>query len=190
MIRRPPRSTRTDTLFPYTTLFRSPRYAAADRAARRPEQCADRSRRRRRDRHLRPAAARRHRGQRTQAAVQRRTVHPRRLLLRPETRRQAARHPCRRARAQRTGGRRRPLHRGAAALEFRVMKKPFGASTSSARTALGSDANLTRAALVSSVRQLGEVPRPCPGAPRPRVPPQLRQHLPEPHLAPPPPRTP
>src|SRR3546814_5166051 len=29
MIRRPPRSTRTDTLFPYTTLFRSPaRYAA------------------------------------------------------------------------------------------------------------------------------------------------------------------
>src|SRR3546814_9450163 len=27
MIRRPPRSTRTDTLFPYTTLFRSPRIA-------------------------------------------------------------------------------------------------------------------------------------------------------------------
>src|SRR3546814_1138287 len=26
MIRRPPRSTRTDTLFPYTTLFRSMRY--------------------------------------------------------------------------------------------------------------------------------------------------------------------
>src|SRR3546814_5884827 len=26
MIRRPPRSTRTDTLFPYTTLFRSNRY--------------------------------------------------------------------------------------------------------------------------------------------------------------------
>src|SRR3546814_1297114 len=48
MIRRPPRSTRTDTLFPYTTLFRSPRChprraphaavlrddAAADRRAR------------------------------------------------------------------------------------------------------------------------------------------------------------
>src|SRR3546814_7772344 len=39
MIRRPPRSTRTDTLFPYTTLFRSPlqnffldRYAQAYRA--------------------------------------------------------------------------------------------------------------------------------------------------------------
>src|SRR3546814_6467755 len=33
MIRRPPRSTRTDTLFPYTTLFRSPvrRGAAGDR---------------------------------------------------------------------------------------------------------------------------------------------------------------
>src|SRR3546814_16840503 len=30
MIRRPPRSTRTDTLFPYTTLFRSP--AGAERA--------------------------------------------------------------------------------------------------------------------------------------------------------------
>src|SRR3546814_16609258 len=28
MIRRPPRSTRTDTLFPYTTLFRSQRIAA------------------------------------------------------------------------------------------------------------------------------------------------------------------
>src|SRR3546814_15393318 len=28
MIRRPPRSTRTDTLFPYTTLFRSPTLAA------------------------------------------------------------------------------------------------------------------------------------------------------------------
>src|SRR3546814_5319880 len=27
MIRRPPRSTRTDTLFPYTTLFRSPMLA-------------------------------------------------------------------------------------------------------------------------------------------------------------------
>src|SRR3546814_2000894 len=30
MLRRPPRSTRTDTLFPYTTLFRSPQGAAAD----------------------------------------------------------------------------------------------------------------------------------------------------------------
>src|SRR3546814_15626206 len=33
MIRRPPRSTRTDTLFPYTTLFRSPRLAVLARAA-------------------------------------------------------------------------------------------------------------------------------------------------------------
>src|SRR3546814_10629672 len=31
MIRRPPRSTRTDTLFPYTTLFRSIHAAAIDR---------------------------------------------------------------------------------------------------------------------------------------------------------------
>src|SRR3546814_2946690 len=30
MIRRPPRSTRTDTLFPYTTLFRSGRRLVAD----------------------------------------------------------------------------------------------------------------------------------------------------------------
>src|SRR3546814_5056202 len=29
MIRRPPRSTRTDTLFPYTTLFRSPQAAGS-----------------------------------------------------------------------------------------------------------------------------------------------------------------
>src|SRR3546814_10779821 len=29
MLRRPPRSTRTDTLFPYTTLFRSTRFRAA-----------------------------------------------------------------------------------------------------------------------------------------------------------------
>src|SRR3546814_2952118 len=36
MIRRPPRSTRTDTLFPYTTLFRSARHDAAPRAPRRP----------------------------------------------------------------------------------------------------------------------------------------------------------
>src|SRR3546814_11648920 len=33
MIRRPPRSTRTDTLFPYTTLFRSPVSMAAQRLA-------------------------------------------------------------------------------------------------------------------------------------------------------------
>src|SRR3546814_7820387 len=32
MIRRPPRSTRTDTLFPYTTLFRSERAAGLGRA--------------------------------------------------------------------------------------------------------------------------------------------------------------
>src|SRR3546814_6788003 len=33
MIRRPPRSTRTDTLFPYTTLFRSARWCGADAAS-------------------------------------------------------------------------------------------------------------------------------------------------------------
>src|SRR3546814_19063589 len=30
MVRRPPRSTRTDTSFPYTTLFRSPGYPATN----------------------------------------------------------------------------------------------------------------------------------------------------------------
>src|SRR3546814_12657360 len=35
MIRRPPRSTRTDTLFPYTTLFRSPGHDAPARTVRR-----------------------------------------------------------------------------------------------------------------------------------------------------------
>src|SRR3546814_7902427 len=43
MIRRPPRSTRTDTLFPYTTLFRSPRHdpasVAQSRDAPRAEWC-------------------------------------------------------------------------------------------------------------------------------------------------------
>src|SRR3546814_9248458 len=44
MIRRPPRSTRTDTLFPYTTLFRSPsRCTRSSTACRRtPEIRADR----------------------------------------------------------------------------------------------------------------------------------------------------
>src|SRR3546814_6567642 len=35
MLRRPPRSTRTDTLFPYTTLFRSNVVTAEDLASRR-----------------------------------------------------------------------------------------------------------------------------------------------------------
>src|SRR3546814_6032344 len=39
MIRRPPRSTRTDTLFPYTTLFRSP---GATRPSSAPRGCAPR----------------------------------------------------------------------------------------------------------------------------------------------------
>src|SRR3546814_4752459 len=45
MIRRPPRSTRTDTLFPYTTLFRSPggdrdRKRLALQGAAEPHRCA------------------------------------------------------------------------------------------------------------------------------------------------------
>src|SRR3546814_5533601 len=41
MIRRPPRSTRTDTLFPYTTLFRSADRVAAIERALRPSQDFD-----------------------------------------------------------------------------------------------------------------------------------------------------
>src|SRR3546814_6011707 len=40
MIRRPPRSTRTDTLFPYTTLFRSPPGRAPAPCGRRPRRRA------------------------------------------------------------------------------------------------------------------------------------------------------
>src|SRR3546814_7340917 len=38
MIRRPPRSTRTDTLFPYTTLFRSDEVVALHGRVQRPEE--------------------------------------------------------------------------------------------------------------------------------------------------------
>src|SRR3546814_4542623 len=44
MIRRPPRSTRTDTLFPYTTLFRSERHGGAPRKER--DERGERSQRR------------------------------------------------------------------------------------------------------------------------------------------------
>src|SRR3546814_15444034 len=55
MIRRPPRSTRTDTLFPYTTLFRSRRErGAADIDGQRGG--ADRDRHRQRDDHADPGA--------------------------------------------------------------------------------------------------------------------------------------
>src|SRR3546814_3420860 len=46
MIRRPPRSTRTDTLFPYTTLFRSHRRARTSADAHRLYQARDRPARR------------------------------------------------------------------------------------------------------------------------------------------------
>src|SRR3546814_3192978 len=62
MIRRPPRSTRTYTLFPYTTLFRSAAGRAAPRAAQPRRRCDGGARLRRsgrRDRH--PQRRRRHR---------------------------------------------------------------------------------------------------------------------------------
>src|SRR3546814_16325201 len=48
MIRRPPRSTRTDTLFPYTTLFRSKGGGGGERNAKRagPQQMGDKTGRR------------------------------------------------------------------------------------------------------------------------------------------------
>src|SRR3546814_3044516 len=55
MIRRPPRSTRTDTLFPYTTLFRSAESAHHPPAGRR---CANRTRHRHRSaRRARPSVS-------------------------------------------------------------------------------------------------------------------------------------
>src|SRR3546814_5052001 len=45
MIRRPPRSTRTDTLFPYSPLFRSPRSGSFPGAASRRRSCCHRPRR-------------------------------------------------------------------------------------------------------------------------------------------------
>src|SRR3546814_8080203 len=41
MIRRPPRSTRTDTLFPYTTLFRSRGHQQRDRSERHRQDAAE-----------------------------------------------------------------------------------------------------------------------------------------------------
>src|SRR3546814_8194430 len=55
MIRRPPRSTRTDTLFPYTTLFRSARLSRTARPDAWPHQCRDRQ-------HADPVHRRRRRG--------------------------------------------------------------------------------------------------------------------------------
>src|SRR3546814_3864274 len=58
MIRRPPRSTRTDTLFPYTTLFRSPHHAGFAHGAADPGRARDpgpvHRRRRSRDGRRRP----------------------------------------------------------------------------------------------------------------------------------------
>src|SRR3546814_679175 len=59
MIRRPPRSTRTDTLFPYTTLVRSGRQLYAAASARRCLACRRRRGRRAQARH---GAVRRHQG--------------------------------------------------------------------------------------------------------------------------------
>src|SRR3546814_4094384 len=55
MIRRPPRSTRTDTLFPYTTLFRS--HEHADRAAAEHARARDRGRLRAHPEQRQPALA-------------------------------------------------------------------------------------------------------------------------------------
>src|SRR3546814_19059865 len=44
MIRRPPKSTRTDTLFPYTTLFRSVRYPFLQRCLKKQAQDQEKAR--------------------------------------------------------------------------------------------------------------------------------------------------
>src|SRR3546814_5899972 len=66
MIRRPPRSTRTDTLFPYTTLFRSGEQAVVDH----PDRAAPALFGRLEDEHH-PAAGRRMRDQVLRRAQQR-----------------------------------------------------------------------------------------------------------------------
>src|SRR3546814_16648067 len=87
MIRRPPRSQRTDTLFPYTTLFRSRRYRqAAEKAERSPRAPVERrqSPRKRRE----PLQAARD--------DQRRPRRRRLLALRnPRAPRRRGRRPCR-----------------------------------------------------------------------------------------------
>src|SRR3546814_1813767 len=70
MIRRPPRSTRTDTLFPYTTLFRSPQPCGARQARLPPRGPAAAeflgARRMARQRPVRPAARRMGCGERSE----------------------------------------------------------------------------------------------------------------------------
>src|SRR3546814_19300071 len=80
MIRPPPRSTRTDTLFPYTTLFRSPdarriAWSSArhvrqqDRSLRRQRECDARSRRRTGNGEAQPSRDRHHRSAPQRAAL-------------------------------------------------------------------------------------------------------------------------
>src|SRR3546814_3902850 len=72
MIRRPPRSTRTDTLFPYTTLFRSRRRDAGDEHHRSPHP-RHRSPRQGRDPHLARRPRRQDAGLRPHARLRRRS---------------------------------------------------------------------------------------------------------------------
>src|SRR3546814_6873984 len=102
MIRRPPRSTRTDTLFPYTTLFRSRtgrRHAAADARARTP--VAARTRRLSAPRRVRPVVRR---DRRRDRARSRRLPATRRTGARPRPRRASTLSGRARARAGDRGG--------------------------------------------------------------------------------------
>src|SRR3546814_20476348 len=107
MIRRPPRSTRTDTLFPYTTLFRS---VALVRAAGAEDRCLARHRDRRRAavRHRRaPAPGRRQGPAGLDAGQLRRVPAPPRVDLGPP--RAGARPLRRRPRVAELRGARDPL---------------------------------------------------------------------------------
>src|SRR3546814_8613070 len=64
MIRRPPRSTRTDTRFPYTTLFRSRQYQRDNRQGQAEERRSQEARRRRRPGRQGQGAAVRRQGER------------------------------------------------------------------------------------------------------------------------------
>src|SRR3546814_15683984 len=82
MIRRPPRSTRTDTLFPYTTLFRSDR--RADEGAEGNPRAADRGRYSAARDHHHPAARPRRRPRRDDGGAQPDNPHRDAGRYRPE----------------------------------------------------------------------------------------------------------
>src|SRR3546814_20365678 len=101
MIRRPPRSTRTDTLFPYTTLFRSDR--RADEGAEGNPRAADRGRYSAARDHHHPAARPRRRPRRDDGGAQPDNPHRDAGRYRPECGENLAVRPPDRSEERRVG---------------------------------------------------------------------------------------